>query len=113
MHSDWIIELICSFVQELLPNEVKTMYNSCTIELFCLTNAFYTKKKVNTMHNECIMELICSFVQESPKNKVKTMYNSYIIGFSVSLNHSVLKARSIQSIKVPNRAHMLTCAKIT
>ena len=55
------------------------MYNLCIIDLFCLTDPFYTKKKVNTVHNECIMELICSFVQESPKKKVKAMYNSYII----------------------------------
>ena len=55
------------------------MYNSCIIELLCLTDPFYTKKKVNTMHNECIMEFICSFVQESLKNEVKAMYNSCTI----------------------------------
>ena len=57
----------------------KMRYNSCIIELFCLTDPFYTKKKVNTMHNECIMEFICSFVQESQKNEVEAMYNSCII----------------------------------
>ena len=79
MHNECITELICSFVQELPTSEVKAMYSSCIIELFCLTDAFCTEKKVNAMHNECIMELISSFVQESLKNVVKAMYNLCII----------------------------------
>ena len=55
------------------------MYNLCRIELFCLTDVFYTKKKVNTMHNECIMDLVCSPVQESPMSKVKVLHNLCII----------------------------------
>ena len=56
------------------------MYNSCIIELFCLTDVFCTKKKVNTMHNECIVELVFSPVQESPPmSKVEVLYKLCII----------------------------------
>ena len=48
MHNKCIIELIYPFVS--VKNEVKAMSNSCIIELFCLTDPFYTKNKVNTMH---------------------------------------------------------------
>ena len=74
-----LIELICSRVQKSPENEVKEMYDSCIIELFCLTDSFCAKKKVNTMHGKCLIELICSLVEESPKNEVKAMHSSCMI----------------------------------
>ena len=50
MHNKCIIELIYPFVQKSVKNEVKAISNSCIIELFRLTDPFYTKNKVNTMH---------------------------------------------------------------
>ena len=80
-----LIELICSRVQKSPENEVKEVYDSCIIELFCLTDSFYTKKKVNTMHEKCLIELIHSLVEESPKNEVKAMHSSCMIELSSSI----------------------------